>query len=77
MGDLAGLGRLLLAAGLALAAVGLVLLLAPRLPMVGWFGRLPGDFVFRRGEATVFVPLATSILLSLLLTLALNLIFRR
>jgi len=40
------------------------------------FGRLPGDLVYRRGNATVYFPLVTSIVLSLLLTLLLSL-FRR
>ncbi|MBC7542611.1 MAG: DUF2905 domain-containing protein [Candidatus Sericytochromatia bacterium] len=39
--------------------------------------KLPGDFVWRRGNVTVYLPLATSIVLSLLLTLVLNLIFRQ
>ena len=77
MDGLAGVGRLLVVAGLVLAGIGLLLLLAPRLPGLGWLGRLPGDLVFRRDGVTVFVPIATSILLSLLLTLAINLFVRR
>ena len=72
--DLTNLGRLLLIGGLALAALGVVLLLAGRVPFLG---RLPGDFTFRRGPVTFYAPLATSILLSILLTVALNLFFRR
>lgn len=70
MGDV---GRLLLLLGALIALAGLVLILWPNLPL----GRLPGDFRFRVGGGTVFLPLATSILLSLLLTLLLNLFFRR
>ncbi|HEY7461707.1 MAG TPA: DUF2905 family protein [Gemmatimonadota bacterium] len=70
MGDV---GRLLLLLGALIALAGLVLILWPNLPL----GRLPGDFRFRVGDGTVFLPLATSILLSLLLTLLLNLFFRR
>ena len=70
MGDL---GRLLLLLGALIGVVGLVLILWPNLPL----GRLPGDFRFRVGSGTVFVPLATSLLLSVLLTLLLNLFFRR
>ena len=40
------------------------------------FGHLPGDIVWRRGNLTVYVPLASMILLSLILTLILNLISR-
>ncbi len=74
MNDLGAVGRLLIGAGLLLALVGVVVLLAGRVPFLG---RLPGDFVFRRGPVTVYVPLVTSLLLSLLLTLALNIFFRR
>ena len=43
------------------------------------FGRfhLPGDFAFRRGGVTVYVPIATSVILSVVLTVALNLWFRQ
>lgn len=68
------IGRFLILAGLLLAAVGLILLLAPRIPMIG---RLPGDLRFEWGDVQVYVPLATSLLLSLLLTLLLNLFLRR
>ncbi len=77
MNDLAPLGRLLLGAGLLLVLVGGLILIGGRLPGLGWFGRLPGDFIFRRGPVTLYVPIATSILLSLLLTLALALFARR
>jgi DUF2905 family protein len=66
-------GKLLLVLGVLVAICGLVLILWPNLPL----GRLPGDFRFRVGGGTVFVPLATSILISLLLTLLLNLFLRR
>ena len=63
-------GRLLLVFGVLLVVVGGALML---------FGRfhLPGDFVFRRAGVTVYVPIATSIVLSVILTLVLNLIFRQ
>lgn len=43
------------------------------------FGRfhLPGDFTFRSGNLTVFIPIATSIILSIVLSVALNLFFRQ
>ena len=43
---------------------------------IGWLGRLPGDFRFERGGVSFYFPLATSLLLSLLLTLIFSL-FRR
>ena len=43
------------------------------------FGRfhLPGDLIFKSGNTTVYIPIATSIILSVVLTLALNLLFRQ
>jgi hypothetical protein len=63
-------GRLLLVFGVLLAVIGGGLML---------FGRfhLPGDFTFRTGSVTVYVPIATSIILSLVLTIVLNLFFRQ
>jgi hypothetical protein len=64
------MGRLLVMIGLAVAGVGLLMVLG--VP----FGRLPGDFVIRRGNVTFAFPLMTSILLSVLLTVLVAL-FRR
>ena len=77
MGDLAGIGRLLLISGLLLAATGALLLLAPRIPGLDRLGRLPGDIVVERGSVTIIVPLVSSIVISVLLTIVLNLIWRR
>ena len=74
MADLGGLGRLLILAGLALAGLGLLLVFAGRLPFLG---RLPGDIVVKGDNWTVYIPLATMLLLSLLLTLVLNFFARR
>ena len=67
-------GKLLIFSGLILAAAGLVLTFAPKLP---WLGRLPGDILIQRGRFSFVFPLATCLILSLLLTLLLNLFFRR
>ncbi|MGH2467823.1 MAG: DUF2905 domain-containing protein [Candidatus Limnocylindrales bacterium] len=64
------LGRGLLVAGLALAALGGLMMLATRLPL----GRLPGDIAIGGPNGSVFMLLATRLLLSALLTIALNLI---
>jgi uncharacterized protein HemY len=69
------LGKWLFVAGLALAAVGLFLLLAARLGIR--LGRLPGDVLIQRGNLRIYIPIATSILLSLLLSLVLWLLSRR
>jgi hypothetical protein len=72
-GGLSDIGRTLLFVGLGIAVVGGLLLLGGKIPGLG---RLPGDIVYRKGSFTFYFPLATSILLSLLLTLVLSL-FRR
>ena len=66
-------GRALLVLGAVLLALGLLLTVAGRSPGLG---RLPGDFSFKVGPALVHIPLATSLVLSLLLTILLNLALR-
>jgi hypothetical protein len=77
MSDLSGAGRFLLLTGLVLAAIGALLVLAPRLPGLDRLGQLPGDMVVERGPVTVFIPIVSSIVISVLLTIVLNLILRR
>jgi len=67
-------GRLLIQAGLVLVAVGLLFLLADKLPLR--LGRLPGDIVIRGKNSTFYFPLVTCLLLSLLFSLVMWL-FRR
>jgi hypothetical protein len=67
------LGKALLILGIVLVAVGLVLLFAPKLPFLG---RLPGDILIKRRSYTFYFPLATSIILSILLSIVLYLINR-
>jgi hypothetical protein len=69
----AQLAKLLIILGLALAGVGVLLFLASKLGL----GRLPGDFTWRGKNTVVHFPLLSSILISLLLTLLLNLWFGR
>jgi len=66
---------MLLVMGAVLALVGLGLILAERFPGLR-IGRLPGDIRVERGNFRFYFPLATSILLSIILTLVLW-IFRR
>jgi hypothetical protein len=65
-------GRTLLFLGLALVVAGGLWMLAEKLGI----GRLPGDLVFKRKNLTVYVPLVSSIVISVVLTLLFNL-FRR
>jgi hypothetical protein len=68
------LGRYLVIFGIVLVLVGALLIFADRIPFLG---RLPGDVVIRRGGFTLYAPIVTSLLLSLILTLVLNLWSRR
>lgn len=64
------LGRLLIISGLVMAGVGALLVFTPA-------GRLPGDLALGSGNVRIYVPIATSILLSVVLTLVLNFLARR
>jgi hypothetical protein len=63
-----GLDKALIIAGLIIAAIGVILTLAGKIP---WLGRLPGDIYIKRENFTFYFPLATSILISLVLSLIL------
>lgn len=67
-------GRLMLIIGLAIAFIGLLLLLAGR--YIPWLGNLPGDFRFETENVKIYVPLATMILVSVLATVLLNILLR-
>lgn len=75
-GGLGSLGRVLLALGALVALLGLLLVLAERFPGLR-LGRLPGDFAIERGRWRFYLPLGTSILISLVLSLLLWLFRRR
>lgn len=68
------LARIFLLLGLIFLVIGGVIFLVERLGVP--LGRLPGDIRIQRGNLTCFFPLATTILLSVVLTVLLNLIVR-
>ena len=75
--DLSSFGKLLVLFAVIIALVGVLLIALGNLPL---FGKLPGDIVFRRGSSTFFFPIVTSIIVSVVLTILINLvlwIFRR
>lgn len=65
------MGRTLILIGISLIVIGLWITYGPRIPMIG---KLPGDILVKRENFTFYFPLATSILLSVLLSLILYLI---
>ncbi len=74
MPDLAPLGRVLLVVGLAMTAVGAVLAFGIRVPFVG---QLPGDIRIERDGSTIFIPLGTMVVASVVLSVILSLVARR
>ena len=71
MSDLASVGRVLIVFGVVLLVVGGLLAVVGKVP------RLPGDILIRRDSVVVYIPLATSLLLSVILTLVFSLLIRR
>ena len=67
------IGRTLLVVGALLFVVGLVLTYAGRVP---WLGNLPGDVAVERGNFRLYAPFGTMIIVSIVLSVLLNLIVR-
>jgi hypothetical protein len=59
-------GKMLILLGFLIIAIGLLLLIGEKIP---WIGRLPGDIIIKKKNFTFYFPLATSILISIILTL--------
>ncbi|UKL14615.1 DUF2905 domain-containing protein [Dissulfurimicrobium hydrothermale] len=66
-------GKTLIIIGVLLAVIGFVMIFGPKIP---YLGRLPGDIVIRRENFIFYFPLATSIIISIILTIIFS-IFRR
>ena len=73
MNGLESLGRVLILMGVVAFLLGVLLILAPKAPFLG---RLPGDIIVRKGNFTLYVPLITMVLVSIGLTVVLNLFLR-
>ena len=74
MGEFGSFGKILMILGGVIFLIGGIMLLAGKIPYIG---RLPGDIYIRRENFTFYFPLATGIILSIVLTIVLNLFFRR
>lgn len=72
--ELTQVGKLVAIAGAVLLVSGVLIMLAGRLSFIG---NLPGDVSFRRGNTTIYFPIVTMILVSIILTVVLNLLLRR
>ncbi|WKZ33687.1 MAG: DUF2905 domain-containing protein [Thermodesulfobacteriota bacterium] len=69
-----GVGKTLIIIGIIILIIGLFVSFGPRIP---YLGKLPGDIYVKRDNFVFYFPLATSIIVSLVLTLMLYLFFRR
>ncbi|AMM40033.1 conserved hypothetical protein, membrane [Candidatus Desulfofervidus auxilii] len=68
------MGKFLIFTGLIIVIFGVILMFAPKIP---YLGKLPGDIIIRRKTFTFYFPLVTCLLISIVLTILLNLIFRK
>ena len=68
------LGRALIVIGLVIAAVGAVMVFGSRIPVLG---HLPGDIVIHRDNLTIFIPLGTMLVVSVVASVVISLIGRR
>ena len=68
-----GLGRILIIIGVIVLVLGLIIAFGGRIPLLG---KLPGDIVISRDSFTFYFPIVTFLLLSLILTLIINLVLR-
>ena len=74
MDNIQYIGKFLLLLGIIIALVGALFLLSVKIP---WIGKLPGDFIIQKKNFTFYFPVATSVLISVLLTLLFWLFGRR
>jgi len=73
MGELNLIGKMLIFLGIILIVIGAVLFLANKVP---WIGRLPGDIYIKRGNFSFYFPIATCILISIIISAILWLLSR-
>lgn len=73
MPEWAPVGKVLIGIGVGLVLLGVALVAADRIPgiggLLGWIGKLPGDLSYKRENFSFYFPIATSLVLSVLLTL--------
>lgn len=74
--DLNTTGRIIVGLGLALIVLGGLLLLFSRLPILKNLGNLPGDIRYQSENVSCFFPIVSMIIISILLSIALNIIIR-
>jgi hypothetical protein len=73
MFGLGDFGKVLVILGSVIAGIGVLLMVGDKIP---WIGKLPGDIIIRKEKFTVYFPIVTCIILSILLTMIFSL-FRK
>jgi len=69
--------KLLIFFGVVLVIIGLLFLVFPRIPYLNNLGKLPGDIYIKKGNFVFYFPIVTSVLISIILTIIINLILRK
>ena len=69
------IGKLLATIGVTLLVIGLIIIYAPWL--ISWFGKLPGDIRIEDEKKLVFIPITSMLIVSIILTVIINLFFRK
>ena len=81
MPEFTGLGKMIIFVGLGIVVIGIIISLIGRLTSegggFGWLGKLPGDFLVKRGKFTFYFPLTTSIIISIIGSLLLYFFMQR
>jgi len=72
--DISGIGKMLIFLGIILVAIGILFVFTGKIP---WLGKLPGDIYIKKENFSFYFPLATSILLSIILSLIMLFIGRK
>ena len=72
--DIQPFGKIIIVLGILLVVIGVIIALAPKIP---YLGRLPGDIYIKRDNFSFYFPLASSIIISIVLTIILNFLFGR
>lgn len=68
-------GKMITVVGILIVLIGLAVSYAPWL--INWFGRLPGDIRIQNEKSFVFIPIVSMLIVSIVLTLIINLFFRK
>jgi hypothetical protein len=68
------LGKFLIILGAAIVVVGVLLMFSRSIP---WLGKLPGDIFYQKGSLKIYFPIVTCLVISIILTIIVNLITRR